>query len=64
MDDRREISVTNSLAGQGDNEGFAPMSINIGRCFSKKFNVVGHSLGLLSTEQQISTEYNKCCTRC
>ncbi len=31
MDDRREISVTNSLAGQGDNEGFAPMTINIGR---------------------------------
>jgi len=55
--------VANSLAGQGDNEGFAPVSINIGRSFTKKFNVVGHGLGFLHTEQQISPEYNKCYTK-
>ena len=58
-----EIGVANGLAGQGDNEGLAPVSINIGRSFTKKFNVVSHGLGFLNTEQQISSEYNKCCTR-
>ena len=48
MNNVGEIRLANGLAGQGDNEGLAPVAINIGRGFTEKFNVVGHGLGFFT----------------